>query len=131
MPASPKPTRVLAPKPWKPKGITARLRAGKRRRQATADRLVYAAVDRRDGQRCRVCHAFAGDAIQRHHIVYRSLGGATTSQNVVSLCAADHADVHGGRLKIRGDADAAIQIQAATRALDGAPTSWATWEDVA
>ena len=81
------------------------------------ERAVHKAVDARDGHRCRVCgrrcdpHAI--DLLRRahrHHLVYRSAGGATTTGNLVSLCADCHADVHRHVLDVRGDGDTGIKI---------------------
>jgi len=92
------------PKP--PRGAGTRQKAAGKRTQAKADKVVYGAVDARDGLRCRVCGEYGGLDIQRHHIRMRSAGGPTTTGNVVSLCAGCHlVGVHGGRLRISGDAD--------------------------
>lgn len=88
------------------KGTTKRQKAAGKRKQSKADRLVYAAVDARDGLRCRICGEWAGLDIHRHHLVYRSAGGLTTTANILSLCANCHlVGIHGGRLKASGDAD--------------------------
>lgn len=88
------------------KGTAKRQKASGKRKQSKADRLVYAAVDARDGHRCRICGEYAGIDIQRHHIVYRSLGGLTTTGNILSVCGTCHlVGIHGGRLKVSGDAD--------------------------
>ena len=91
----------------KPKrGTAKRQKAAGQRRQAKADKLVYRAVDARDGLRCRICGEWAGLDIHRHHLVYRSAGGLTTTANVLSLCPTCHVvGIHGGRLKASGDAD--------------------------
>ena len=91
----------------KPKrGTAKRQKAAGQRRQAKADKLVYRAVDARDGLRCRICLEYAGLDIHRHHLVYRSAGGLTTTANVLSLCPTCHVvGIHGGRLKASGDAD--------------------------
>ena len=93
MPAHPKPPS------------SARLTAARRRREATAHRVVYQEVDRRDDRRCRVC-AVRPLAIQRHHVVYRSRGGRTTPSNLVSLCPACHAEVHAKTLRLEGHTEA-------------------------
>jgi len=123
MPASKKPA----------KGTAKRQRAASKREQAKADRLVYAAVDARDQHRCRVCREYRGIDIQRHHIVYRSVGGQTTTQNVISLCAECHlVGVHEGRIKnegrikITGNADERVIITCLTQ--NG---QWAIWEGAA
>ena len=114
MPASAKPA----------KGTAKRERAASKRAQAKADRLVYAAVDARDQHRCRVCREYRGIDIQRHHIVYRSVGGQTTTQNVISLCAECHlVGVHQARIKITGNADERVTITCLTQ--NG---QWAIWE---
>lgn len=88
------------------KGTAKRQKAAGQRVQAKADKLVYQQVDARDGLRCRICWEYAGLDIHRHHLVYRSAGGLTTTANILSLCANCHAvGIHGGRLKASGDAD--------------------------
>lgn len=91
----------------KPKrGTSRRQKAAGQRAQAKADKRVYQQVDARDGLRCRICLEYAGLDIHRHHLVYRSAGGLTATENVLSLCANCHlVGIHGGRLKASGDAD--------------------------
>lgn len=114
MPASSKPA----------KGTAKRERGAKKRAQAKADRLVYVAVDARDQNKCRVCGVYRGIDIQRHHIVYRSAGGQTTTQNVISLCAECHlVGVHLGRIKITGNANERVTITCIT-----ANGQWVIWE---
>lgn len=82
------------------------------RQQAKADKSVYALVDARDGLRCRVCREYQGYEIQRHHILARSLGGLTTTANLISLCANDHlVGVHGGHLRLNGNADTNLGVK--------------------
>ena len=82
----------------------AKLKASAKRRQAKADRLVYAAVTARDGGRCRACGSTW--QVHRHHLRYRSHGGETSTRNVLLLCATHHAQAHDGSLLIYGvDAD--------------------------
>lgn len=118
MPASPKPIR----------GTARRERAAGKRRQSQADRLVYAAVDARDGHRCRVCLEYCGVDIHRHHIVYRSQGGETSTANVCHLCQSCHEAVHARKLTISGSADKRLQLKAAVATLNGEALSWAIWE---
>jgi hypothetical protein len=66
----------------------------------------------RDRRRCRVpgCAAYATDL---HHIVYRSHATAEEmwdTANLISLCRAHHALVHGGQLEIAGNADTIVEI---------------------
>lgn len=118
------------PKPLR--GTARRQKATSKRQQAKADKLVYRAVDARDGHRCRVCLAYCGLDIQRHHIVFRSLGGETSTANVISLCAECHLlGVHGKRIILAGSADGRVQIKCAVRSVDGVPSSWAIWEGAA
>ena len=81
-------------------GITARLRASRKRQQQRADRSVYAAVDARDGLCCQVCGLYCGQSIHRHHKVYRSLGGETTLENLVSVCQSCHRAIHDKQVTV-------------------------------
>lgn len=86
-------------------------RAAKRRRQQTAYRLLCAKVDKRDGLTCRVCRRYVGPReAHHHHIVFRSRGGADTTGNLVRVCVECHADIHGKRLAVSGDADGHLEI---------------------
>jgi hypothetical protein len=72
---------------------------------------AYADVDRRDSHCCRVCHKRVGGigmlyAAHHHHIEFLSRGGKHETSNLVTLCVRCHSDVHGGELRITGDADA-------------------------
>ena len=40
--------------------------------------------------------------LHRHHMVYRSQGGVTTTENVLTLCGACHSRVHAGLVEIVG-----------------------------
>lgn len=81
----------------------ARQKAAEARKQAKADREVYAHVTARDGGVCRLC--YCPDGVQRHHIRGR---GFTTPADVVCLCQICHGMAHvgGGKLLvIAGNAD--------------------------
>lgn len=96
----------MKPRQPKPPGITARLRAAKRRRQQREDHEVYEAVDQRDGRASRVSGEYCGDAIHRHHVVFRSQGGETTLANVISVTPREHEDIHVNHtLRLSGDAN--------------------------
>lgn len=99
--------RCVKPRQPKPPGITARLRAAKRRRQQREDHEVYEQVDLRDGKTSRVSGIYCGDAIHRHHIVPRSLGGETTLANVISLTPDEHlVQIHQeATMRLSGDAN--------------------------
>ena len=90
-------------------------------------RRVCAAVDARDGRACRCCgkrtNANAVGLLRghRHHIVYRSAGGADDSRNICTLCPTCHDDEHVKRtLQVEGNADEWL-IFTRRRATDG---SW-------
>ena len=74
-------------------------------------------VDARDGGRCRVCQRRCDpralgmlERAERHHIVYRSVGGEDYEHNVVTICKFCHAEQHAGRLDIRGNATHGIEV---------------------
>lgn len=87
----------------RPKGFEARRRASKRGKQLRADRQVYAHVDLRDGKVSRLSHI--GGDIHRHHIIYRSRGGKTTLENVLTVTCGEHEAIHAGKLKLSGNAN--------------------------
>ena len=89
-----------------------------RKREAEAlERAVFAAVDARDKRICRCCgHRSNIDGVglldrgHRHHITYRSKGGAMSQVNICLLCADCHAEVHHKRLDVRGNAEEALSF---------------------
>lgn len=88
-------------------------KAAAKRRQAKADRAVYAAVTARDLGCCRACGVLETPMrpAHRHHIRYRSRGGETSTENVCLLCAACHSAIHAKRLRIVGtDANQPLQF---------------------
>lgn len=97
-----------------PKGTTRFDRATSRKASRLAqERLVHQAVDQRDGHTCRVCGRYCSPMAvtllergHRHHLTYRSKGGGTTTENICTLDAHCHNEVHAGRLRLSGDADA-------------------------
>lgn len=101
-----------------------KLRDGKTWRDARAEkrttlerewRVVCRLVDARDGGRCRVCRKRCSPTAtelerraERHHIVPLSLGGDSTSTNLVTLCWTCHQRGRHGldpTLQITGNAD--------------------------
>jgi 5-methylcytosine-specific restriction endonuclease McrA len=76
------------------------VKARRQRSEAKANRLVYRAVHARDEQFCRVCRIYCGASIHLHHIVYRSLGGPTTLENLLSVCQKCHAAIHAKRIEV-------------------------------
>lgn len=89
----------------------------KEQAEDAAWKAVCKVVDARDKRICRACGKRSNiDAIgltargHRHHLVYRSAGGADVSSNVVTLDARCHADEHAHRLRIEGDADVGLEF---------------------
>ncbi len=74
---------------------------------------AYRAVDRRDGEHCRVCGGRCSTRAldltlraERHHIIPRSLRGPNESWNLLTVCKDCHDDRHvRGVLKLSGNAD--------------------------
>ncbi len=54
----------------------------------------------RDGFRCRACRS--RQRLQMHHVVFHSLGGATSIDNLAVMCRSCHSLIHGGLLTIQG-----------------------------
>jgi 5-methylcytosine-specific restriction endonuclease McrA len=88
-------------------------RQKRRTAEAATLRECYQQVDRRDEGRCRVCGRRCSptavamlDRAERHHLVYRSKGGTHEPANVVTLCKFCHSAVHGGTMRLEGDANA-------------------------
>ncbi|MBI5851808.1 MAG: HNH endonuclease [Planctomycetes bacterium] len=52
----------------------------------------------RDGHACRNCSSKRG--LHAHHVVWRSKGGPTTLENLVTICARCHSLVHEGFLDV-------------------------------
>jgi hypothetical protein len=89
-------------------GPTAQARATRARARSAAYRRVCAIVDERDGNTCRCCGVWVGDARHHHHIIYRSRRGTDSTDNVIVLCARCHEGVHRHQLEIEGDATSAV-----------------------
>lgn len=51
------------------------------------------AIYRRDGYRCALCDST--QTIQIHHYIPRGQGGSSSPHNLITLCSACHAHVHG------------------------------------
>ena len=69
-----------------PKSIRIRL-------DAEAYESLRQQVLRRDGWRCQSCGAMVN--LEVHHQEFRSQSGDDSEQNLITLCAACHAGVHG------------------------------------
>jgi len=53
----------------------------------------------RDGWHCQYCGG--SDRLQVHHMCSRSLFGDDTNENLITLCADCHSDIHQKHLKPR------------------------------
>jgi 5-methylcytosine-specific restriction endonuclease McrA len=61
---------------------------------------VKAAVRARDGYVCQACKGKRKDShLHVHHIVFRSLGGSDSPDNLITLCETCHQMVHDGKIK--------------------------------
>ena len=97
----------------KPKGITARLRAAKKRKSDAEYAKNRMMAIERDGGTCRRCWDVRKVLIWRepvecHHIRPRSLGVDHSTENLVLLCKSCHDAVHAKRLFISGNADRSL-----------------------
>ena len=73
-------------------------------RGAHAGNVAYQDVYLRDRFRCASPTCSRRD-VTPHHVVFRSHGGGDERSNLVSLCTVCHLElVHGGRLKVTGEA---------------------------
>jgi len=90
----------------------ARYRAARRRKALARYALTCLAVDKRDGETCRVCLFHAPNA-HHHHIRFRSQGGTDTTDNLIRVCACCHADIHNRRVSVTGNGDGALTIERA------------------
>jgi 5-methylcytosine-specific restriction endonuclease McrA len=71
-------------------------RSGRPRLRLSADsyRKLRAEVLQRDGWRCQTCGS--RDRLQVHHIRSRGRLGDDTDENLITLCADCHSDIHRG-----------------------------------
>jgi 5-methylcytosine-specific restriction endonuclease McrA len=85
----------MSPAAAKPeKGTHGRLRAALKRLERRQHAKVYEAVHARDGRVCQHCGLYCGQSIHVHHVVFRSLGGGTTVENLLSVCQRCHRNIH-------------------------------------
>jgi 5-methylcytosine-specific restriction endonuclease McrA len=59
---------------------------------------LVAEVLERDGYTCQYCGRWTEE--RPHHIIFRSLGGDDSMENLITLCMACHRAVHDGKIKI-------------------------------
>ena len=72
----------------KVRGKTSRLRL-----DANSYHELHRQVLKRDGWRCQLCGSM--QHLQVHHLTFRSHSGADEEQNLITLCAACHEQMHG------------------------------------
>lgn len=79
------------------------------RKAERAGRQLRAAIRLRDRYRCKCCNVpvFSSGVhpLQRaavHHVRYRSLGGLTEPNNLVTVCAKCHAKIHAHEIDVTG-----------------------------
>ncbi len=98
------------------------VKGDKRKAEEAQKREAYRLVDIRDGRCCRACGRrcrstleAVADRLEHHHLVFRSRGGKFTTDNLVSLCMADHIEAQQHRLIITGHPDAVLTFEAKGR----------------
>ena len=90
----------------------------KRKSQEQAKREAYRLVDIRDGFKCRACGRrcvqtmeLQPNRLERHHLVFRSLGGKFHSSNLVTLDYWCHSLAQRHELIITGNADQVLTFE--------------------
>ena len=68
------------------------------------------AVRLRDRDRCRVPGCGRRRYVDVHHIEHQSAGGTHARSNCCVLCSTHHRQLHEGRLRVEGDADAELRF---------------------
>ena len=69
------------------------------RLSADSYRKLRAEVLERDGWRCQYCGSL--DRLEVHHLRWRGRLGDDTDENLITLCANCHGDIHRNRFKPR------------------------------
>jgi holliday junction DNA helicase RuvB len=72
-------------------------------RDAPTGSTLRREVLERDGRRCVCCSSKVN--LSAHHVMWRRYGGATTAENLVTLCEGCHSLVHDRFLILRGEVD--------------------------
>lgn len=97
------------PKPAKGSGILAREAADAAR--IATERDIASQVKKREGFKCRwpEAHKCRGGALEAAHIVNKSQGGPTTTENEIAVCPWIHRrgpeSLHGQQLKIEKETE--------------------------
>jgi 5-methylcytosine-specific restriction endonuclease McrA len=76
-----------------------RQRRSRHRLDPDSYRKLHTEVLERDGWRCQYCGA--SNRLQVHHICSRSQLGDDTDENLITLCADCHGDIHRNRFNPR------------------------------
>ena len=81
-------------------------------------RMFHRLVIERDNYTCRAPECLQRGGLEADHMELRSVGGQTTHENMVALCAADHRFMKhtAGRLALSGEAPDRITVRMASRA---------------
>jgi 5-methylcytosine-specific restriction endonuclease McrA len=79
-------------------------RGSQKQRRIRLDRPEYEKLRqeilRRDGWRCQACGA--NSSLEVHHQEFRSRGGCDSEENLITLCAVCHINVHNVRVSRGG-----------------------------
>jgi len=70
------------------------------RLEGEAYKALARKVHRRDGWRCRNPECRSPRHLAAHHIVPRSRGGPDTEDNLITLCARCHSELHARRIRL-------------------------------
>lgn len=90
---------------------TSKRTAAKNRRKAANYKRVCVEVDERDNGFCVVCCWWTPEPRIHHHIIFRSQGGPDTTENLCTVCATCHADIHDRKVLVTGNANKALHIE--------------------
>ena len=66
-------------------------------------RKLHRQILQRDGWRCQTCGSM--QQLEVHHLTFRSHSGGDVEQNLITLCAPCHAQVHLGLTVANSDRD--------------------------
>lgn len=93
------------------------LRAEKRKKQLANELRIRITVRLRDQHRCRCCGIKVSLRpinplwrAETHHVIYRSHGGESDTENLVTLCAGCHAGIHAHEIDVRGRSQRSVRF---------------------
>ncbi len=101
-------TAIPKPKPHR------LVKAQRKRQQSKNLWLACVAARIRDGYKCRVCGFCRGpnpNAVEMHHIVFRSHGGEHSADNLVTLCFSCHRGIHAKRILVHGQTASTVRFE--------------------